>query len=156
MEDFLRFAVIAGIILISIVKHFRKNNTKNPAGIPSDTQPEIIEEVFPVPPASRTEIPSRRASAGKADAYIPPHERRAATQRAATEKQKATSRQEKLRTFLPGESAGRNAQQSKPTPGNVASKRASTGSKAANDYSISSAEEARKAIIWAEVLQRKY
>ncbi len=158
MEDFLRFIVIAGIIVVSIVRHYRKDKADNPAGTLSAPEPEIIEEVFPVPPVtSHKTSPPRGTSAGRMNANNPTHERKPAAAKPYANVQRMAKQSAARHEFLSGETAGTTTpQHSIPATPDVSPNRTLFSAKSENDYSLSSPEEARKAIVWAEILQRKY
>ena len=104
MEDFLKFLLIAGVILVGIFKEVNKNSkskkAKNNRPVPPTPSPvDVAPDATPMPEAAQDERNSRQGAH-----YNTSHD----------------SHDNK------------------------------------EDFTIHSAEEARRAIIWGEILQRKY
>ena len=124
MEDFLKFLLIAGVILVGIFKEVNKN--KKPGKRPVSPMPssdEIKPDAVPMPEARSN--PKRK-------------KKREEVSVAASIANSAAQDKRNIR---------QNSQYNAPdesSPGNE------------QDFTIRSAEEARRAIIWGEILQRKY
>lgn len=124
MEDFLKFLLMAGVILVGIFKEVNKN--KKPGKRPVSPMPssdEIKPDAVPMPEAWSN--PKRK-------------KKREEVSVAASIANSAAQDKRNIR---------QNSQYNAPdesSPGNE------------QDFTIRSAEEARRAIIWGEILQRKY
>jgi len=146
MDGILQFLLIAGIIVIGIVKQFKKEAKKNADNSPAMPIPEDIDEdAMPIPQGW-----------GKTyGGYIPegPEIKPEPAPAAKKEYQFSSSKH-----IFGGDSTSASPQRvaappkQKISPPPSAPQAPDTDS----DYSIHSAEEARKAIIWSEILQRKY
>lgn len=126
----LQFLIIAGAILIGIVREYKKIAKKNAEAKPAMPVPRtesMAREVHPVPKVKKE----------------------------VTKKQNHSS---SPKAFLAGESAKTSSYTPVvPTEEQVSPAMSTTSySDSESEYSIQSAEEARKAIIWSEILQRKY
>ena len=124
MEDFLKFLLIAGVILVEIFKEVNKN--KKPGKRPVSPMPssdEIKPDAVPMPEAWSN------------------HKRKKKREEVSVAASIANSAAQDKRNIR------QNSQYNAPdesSPGNE------------QDFTIRSAEEARRAIIWGEILQRKY
>lgn len=151
MDGILQFLIVAGIIVIGIAKQFKKEAKKNAENKPAMPLPdeEMDNDAMPFPESwGKTyggfipEGPEEEAE----PVFIPNQPRK---------KYKSTT----SKTFLPGEPAARASAYSPvvdpnlevPPPPSV-----SQNPSTENEYTIHSADEARKAIIWSEILRRKY
>lgn len=139
MDGIVQFLIIAGIIVIGIVKHLKKETEKN-----AEEEPDILvnkkagtQEVF---------IPNYEKKYG---GYIP--ENTLFEQPKANVIPKSKPKKEKQTS-----SSHHNA--TIPPPKNTSSTKSSVSqaSETASDFDIHSIEEVRKAVIWSEILQRKY
>lgn len=149
MEDFLKFLLIAGVILVGIFKEVNKkskskktqNNRPSPH-MPSPSPVEIHPEAAPVP-----ETWGKHKPLGE---LLQPFFEQAAP-KPAPKKTKKKKEEISVSASLANSVAQdeRNAQQGS----HYASPEATENEE---DFSIRSAEEARRAIIWGEILQRKY
>ncbi len=142
MEDFLKFLLIAGVILVGISKEVNKNGKakKARAKRPVSPMPSPVEappDSVPIPEAwGKIELP---------DELLRPIPRK---QPAA----QPSSKQQYPRQKTP-------EQQRKKEEVSVAASLADTphdSSDNKDDFAIHSVEEARRAIIWGEILHRKY
>lgn len=151
MEDFLKFLLIAGIVLVGIFREANKNKAKKAKDkrpVPSiPPTAEIAPDAVPMPQTRGNMFPPH-------DLYQPIPIEKPTPKQPLPKKKLAGQRQTNVSQFgTLGENnigtTGLNA------PHSTASSQQET-SPPANDYSIHSAEEARRAIIWGEILQRKY
>lgn len=152
MEDILQFLVIASVIVVGIVRQFKKEAKKNADNRPAMPMPkkENSDNTMPVPESWRKTY----------GGYIPegPAEE---TNPVPTMKREVTQKHKyspSSKSFLPGEPARTSSyspvvspEEQNPPPPSI-----SQSSDIESEYSIQSAEEARKAIVWSEILQRKY
>ena len=152
MEDVLKFLLIAGVIIIGIVKQFKKEAKKN-----ADKKPVMP---MPQPEATTMDEPtSLPENWGKTyGGYIP--EGPPSENVMPVEKKKSIQKNSSSsKSFLPGTATERgsrftdNSSKQKISPPATADPQAPEPT---SEYSIHSAEEARRAIIWSEILQRKF
>ncbi len=147
MDDILQFLLIAGIIVIGIVKQFKKEAKKN-----ADNKPAM-----PIPEEDMddTAMPMPQGWGKTYGGYIPegPEQELKPAPIAKEEYQFSASKH-----IFGGDAADAHPQHVTAPPKQKISPPPSTPQNPAIDseYSIHSAEEARKAIIWSEILQRKY
>ena len=153
MEDFLKFLLIAGVILVGIFKEVNKNSkskkAKNNRPVPPTPSPvEVAPDATPMPEAW-----GRPRSLEELFQPIPAEQR---TRKPKVRQQESKPKRKKKKYPLPplsptvphrmNETAGK-----VPT---ITLPHDSHDNK--EDFTIHSAEEARRAIIWGEILQRKY
>ncbi|WP_288360538.1 ferrichrome ABC transporter substrate-binding protein [uncultured Bacteroides sp.] len=147
MEDFLKFLLIAGVILVGIFKEVSKNSKSKKATdkrpvppIPSPT--EIEPDAVPMPEAwGKIELPIPKKSSKQASRHAPKQQQQkkkreevsVAASLANSAAQDELNSRQGSHFNTPNESSDNNG-----------------------DFTIHSAEEARRAIIWGEILQRKY
>ena len=126
MDGILQFLLIVGIIVIGVVKQFKKEAKKNAENRPAMPMPDA-ESPFP---ENWNGVPY--------DGYNPenPGPEVSAPRKKAAKKHKSAPKQPPV---CP------NTDNMSPEP-----------TEASSQFEIHSAEEARKAIIWGEILQRKY
>ena len=130
MEDILKFLLVAGVLVVAFIRQAKKEARKKQAPLPPFMpQPESPSAPLPDEPKDRTY-----------DGYIPegPASEPPTPPRPKTKRNPA-------RTFAKAE-----PKQNIPVPPPPATEDGTT------DYQIHSAEEARRAIIWSEILTRKY
>lgn len=142
MEDILQFLFIAGLLAIGIARQYKKEAKKNADSKPTLPVPEIEFEKEILP-----------EDWGKTyGGYIPegPASQPMMQTSKPTKKQKTTP----PKPFLKGESAYQPLVM--PPSDSQPMNSTSSESEEKSDYQIHSAEEARRAIIWSEILQRKY
>ena len=154
MEDFLKFLLIAGVILVGIFKEVNKNSkskkakNKRPVS-PMPSPVEVAPDAVPMPeewggPKSLEEL-----FQPKPLKQTPPQQSPKQTAKPAAQ-QKRKKEEVSVAASIANSSAQdkRNAKQGShynhPEPDSD------------QDFSIHSVEEARRAIIWGEILQRKY
>lgn len=130
MEDIFKFLLVAGILIYGFIKQVRKETPEQPA-FPYPEMPDSDEDSF-----MPEEIPSPQAS------HLDP------VQEMVTPPNKQAS----------PKSAHKKARRHQPIqePQQTVATSSANHSDESSDYSIHSIEEARRAIIWSEILQRKY
>ena len=147
MEDFLKFLLIAGVILVGIFKEVsKKSKTKKATDkrpVPPISSPTEIEpDAVPMPEAwGKIELPIPKKSSKQASRHAPKQQQQkkkreevsVAASLANSAAQDELNSRQGSHFNTPNESSDNNG-----------------------DFTIHSAEEARRAIIWGEILQRKY
>ena len=147
MDGILQFLLIVGIIVIGVVKQFKKEAKKNAENRPAMPVPEndIDESALPIP----------EAWGNTYGGFIPegPAPKIPSVPTEKEEYQFSASKH-----IFGGDSTNTSPKHTTTHPKQKISPPLSTPQKPETDseYSIHSAEEARKAIIWSEILQRKY
>ncbi len=127
MEDILKILFVVGILLYEIVRRIRKEDSGQAASLEEDLpEPEDIPVPLDEPDATCV--------------FTPEEEEKPADPLPPTPK----PQRKKPQTYQPLP----DAPATPPTPDITAAQE--------DEYRILSAEEARKAIIWGEILQRKY
>lgn len=159
MEDFLKFLLIAGVILVGIFKEVSKNSKSKKATdkrpvppIPSPT--EIEPDVVLMPEAW-----SRPKSLDELLRPIPvePPTSKRSSQQASRQTPKQQQQKKKKEEVSVAASLANSAAQDELNSRQGSHYNAPHESSDNNeDFTIHSAEEARRAIIWGEILQRKY
>ena len=127
MEDILKILFVVGILLYEIVRRIRKEDSGQAAS---------LEENLPEP----EDIPVPLDEPDATCVFTPEEEEKPADPLPPTPK----PQRKKPQTYQPLP----DAPATPPTPDITAAQE--------DEYRILSAEEARKAIIWGEILQRKY
>ena len=147
MEDFLKFLAIAGVILMGIIQEVNKRSkakkatNKRPVSpIPSPT--EIEPDVVLMPEAW-----------GKIELPIPKKSSKQASRHAPKQQQQKKKREEVSVAASLANSAAQDELNSRQGSHFNTPNESSDNNE---DFTIHSAEEARRAIIWGEILQRKY
>ena len=137
MEDFLQFLVIIGVIVIGIIRQANKNKAgKQPDAtprIPSGQEKETMETRPIFPTNGEQWFPTQT---------FPAHRTESSEIKVSKIRKQKTFKQS---TSPPPEKRIDEIQE--------VSRQPEIGE---NDFSLSSAEDARKAIIWSEILRRKY
>ena len=147
MEDFLKFLLIAGVILVGRFKEVSKNSKSKKATdkrpVPPISSPTEIEpDAVPMPEAwGKIELPIPKKSSKQASRHAPKQQQQkkkreevsVAASLANSAAQDELNSRQGSHFNTPNESSDNNG-----------------------DFTIHSAEEARRAIIWGEILQRKY
>ena len=136
MEDFLKFVLVAAVLVVAFIQQTRKETQKKKKNAPRPPvmpQPEPVSSPLPEGQESQTY-----------GGYIPEGP---APEPAAPPRPKA--KRKAAQTFAEAKPKQNIATASPP----VATPDTEND---ASDYSIHSAEEARRAIIWSEILTRKY
>ena len=148
MEDFLKFLLIAGVILVGIFKEVSKNNkskkAQNKRPVPPAPSPvEVDPDAIPIP-----EFWGRGSRALDELLQPIPMEQPAP---------KPTPKKKKKEEVSVAASIANSAAQDERNSRQGAHYNTSHDSHDnKEDFTIHSAEEARRAIIWGEILQRKY
>ena len=135
MEEFLKFLLVAGVLVVAFIRQAKKEARKKQASLP----PFMPQPETPSAPLS-DESKDRTY-----DGYIPEGP---APAPAAPPKPKGKP------NFATASAKERPRQSAPVTPPPPAATPDTGGD--ASDYSIRSAEEERRAIIWGEILNRKY
>lgn len=159
MEDFLKFLLIAGVILVGIFKEVNKNKSKKTKDSrPAPHTPPTVEidpDAVPMP-----ETWGRPKSLDELFQPIPvePPAQKRTMQQVARPAQKPAAKQKRKREEISvsaslASSAAQDERNSR-QGSHYNTPHESDDNK--EDFGIHSAEEARKAIIWGEILQRKY
>ena len=151
MEDFLKFLLIAGVILVGIFKEVSKNNkskkTQNKRPVPPTPSPvEVDPDATPIP-----EFWGRGSKVLDDFLQSLPVE-----QPAPKPAPKPTKKKKKEEISVAASIANSSAQDKRNTKQGSHYDHPETDNSNQEDFSIHSAEEARRAIIWGEILQRKY
>ena len=131
MEDILKFLLIAAILIVAFVRQARKEAQKK---APQKTVPPISGETSPLP-----DYPEESGTYG---GYIP--------EGPASEPAPSPILQPRS---MPSSEGQRTTKERQPQKSDKATP---PRGKAAEDFRIHSAEEARRALIWSEILTRKY
>ena len=151
MEDFLKFLLIAGVILVGIFKEVNKNSkskkAKNNRPVPPTPSPvEVAPDATPMPEAW-----GRPRSLEELFQPIPAEQR---TRKPKVRQQESKPKKKKEEVSVAASIANSSAQDKRNTKqGSHYDHPEPAGEE---DFSIHSVEEARRAIIWGEILQRKY
>ena len=151
MEDFLKFLLIAGVILVGIFKEVSKNNkskkTQNKRPVhPTPSPVEVDPDATPIP-----EFWGRGSKVLDDFLQSLPVE-----QPAPKPAPKPTPKKKKEEISVAASIANSSAQDKRNTKQGSHYDHPETDNSNQEDFSIHSAEEARRAIIWGEILQRKY
>ena len=151
MEDFLKFLLIAGVILVGIFKEVSKNNkskkTQNKRPVtPTPSPVEVDTDATPIP-----EFWERGSKVLDDFLQSLPVE-----QPAPKPAPKPTPKKKKEEISVAASIANSSAQDKRNTKQGSHYDHPETDNSNQEDFSIHSAEEARRAIIWGEILQRKY
>ncbi|MCI1683766.1 MAG: hypothetical protein LKI39_14620 [Bacteroides sp.] len=139
MDGIVQFLIIAGVIVIGIVKHLKKEADKS-----VEKKPDILAKRETS--AQKVFIPNYEKKYG---GYIPED---TIFEPKATVASKNKSKQEKNKTS----SSYHNTTVSPPKNTSSSESIASQAPEATPDFNFHSIEEIRKAVIWSEILQRKY
>ena len=156
MEDFLKFLLIAGVILVGIFKEVNKNSkskkakNKRPVS-PMPSPVEVAPDAVPMPEAWGGPKSLEELFQPNPLKQTPPQQSHKQTAKPAAQ-QKRKKEEISVSASLANSAAQdkRNSQQGS----HYNSHTESTDNE--HDFTIHSAEEARRAIIWGEILQRKY
>ena len=153
MEDFLKFLLIAGVILVGIFKEVSKNNkskkTQNKRPVPPTPSPvEVDPDATPIP-----EFWGRGSKVLDDFLQSLPVEQ-PAPKPAPKPTPKPTPKKKKEEISVAASIANSSAQDKRNAKQGSHYNHPEPDSD--QDFSIHSVEEARRAIIWGEILQRKY
>ena len=147
MEDFLKFLLIAGVILVGIFKEVSKNNkskkTQNKRPVPPTPSPvEVDPDATPIPEfwGRGSKVLDDFLQSIPVEQPVP----------------KPTPKKKKEEISVAASIANSSAQDKRNTKQGSHYDHPETDNSNQEDFSIHSVEEARRAIIWGEILQRKY
>lgn len=155
MEDFLKFLLIAGVILVGIFKEVNKNKSKKTKDSrPAPHTPPTVEidpDAVPMP-----ETWGRSKSLDELFQPIPvePPAQKRTMQQVAKPAAKQKRKREEISVSASLASSAAQDERNSRQGSHYNTPHESDDNK--EDFGIHSAEEARKAIIWGEILQRKY
>lgn len=139
MEDVFKFLLVAAVIVFGLVRQLKKEAKKNAENKPVvPMPPETDMDAHPFPPH-----PYRRGTYG---GYIPEGPRM--TEESEGEKISGAVRREPFKAAASSYAAIQ--PQASPPVSDAG------GADETSEYGIHSIEEARRAVIWSEILQRKY
>lgn len=148
MEDVFKFLFVAAIIIVGLVKQFKKEAKKSTGNGPAVPQPTVDN---PLP-----EYWDGDTYGG----FIPEGPKPEAPKPAPAYEAKQTHiRQSNEGTFVPSDTVGASFHRGSTPPNRKPSpppQSMQPEPEETSEYAIQSAEEARRAIIWSEILQRKY
>ncbi|HIZ32106.1 MAG TPA: hypothetical protein H9814_00965 [Candidatus Bacteroides merdigallinarum] len=135
MEEFLKFLLVAAVLVVAFIRQTRKEAQKKQAPLPP-FMPQTEAPASPLPDEEKDQTYG---------GYIPE----------GPAPEPATPSKPERKPHIANASAKERPRQSapKPTPPPATAPTAEDGT---TDYQIHSAEEARRAIIWSEILTRKY
>ena len=160
MEDFLKFLLIAGVILVGIFKEVNKNSKSkkatNKRPVPPTPSPgEIAPDSVPMPetwgmPKSLDEL----LRPMPIEPATPKRSSQQAFRQAPKQKQKQKKKKEEV--SVAASITNSTVQDALNTRQGNHYDVPHESSDKQEDFTIHSAEEARRAIIWGEILQRKY
>ena len=153
MEDFLKFLLIAGVILVGIFKEVNKNSkskkAKNNRPVPPTPSPvEVAPDATPMPEAW-----GRPRSLEELFQPIPAEQR---TRKPKVRQQESKPKKKKEEVSVAASIANSAAQDERNSRQGAHYNTSHDSHDNKEDFTIHSAEEARRAIIWGEILQRKY
>lgn len=138
MENIMQFLVVAGIIAFGIYRQINKEKSKESEEkrrMPIPPMPEVAEDASPIPDMWGKSFPYETAPKPVAKSKM------------TTQTTKTTS----PRPTISSQAAQNQRVISAPSASSM-----QRIEETHEDFTINSAEEARRAIIWGEILQRKY
>ena len=151
MEDFLKFLLIAGVILVGIFKEVNKNSKakKAKAKHPVPPMPSPVEVNPDTAP-----MPEAWGRPKSLEELFQPILREQPASKQFSKQQTSKQKKKKEEVSVAASIANSSAQDKRNTKqGSHYDHPEPAGEE---DFSIHSVEEARRAIIWGEILQRKY
>ena len=151
MEDFLKFLLIAGVILVGIFKELNKNSKakKAKAKHPVPPMPSPVEVNPDTAP-----MPEAWGRPKSLEELFQPILREQPVAKQPSKQQTSKQKKKKEEVSVAASIANSSAQDKRNTKqGSHYDHPEPAGEE---DFSIHSVEEARRAIIWGEILQRKY
>ncbi|MDD3036473.1 ferrichrome ABC transporter substrate-binding protein [Bacteroides sp.] len=149
MEDIFKFLLLGGVIIISIVRSLKKAAASTEDQRPSTPKQPTVETVpdaVPIP-----EVWGKIFS--PKDIFQSATEMKEST--SSSQKQK-NQKKHMLQSGSGNNVVKQNAESQSDIPHTSSSPVSQELSDSKEDFTIHSAEEARRAIIWGEILQRKY
>ena len=153
MEDFLKFLLIAGVILVGIFKEVNKNSKakKAKAKHPVPPMPSPVE-VNP----DAVPIPEAWGSPKSLDELLRPILREQPVAKQPSKQQTSKQKKKKEEVSVAASLANSVAQDEQNSRQGAHYNTPHDSPDNKEDFTIHSAEEARRAIIWGEILQRRY
>lgn len=157
MEDLLKFLMIAGVIAVGIFNEVKKNNKAKEKAKQKRPAPAMPPPVELAPDA--TPIPETWGRPKPMDEFlkpipVEPTPERNRYQPASATRQKPKKKEDgSVAAAIANSLAQDERNMPQGTPYNNSSQDSSEDK---GDFEIRSVEEARRAIIWGEILQRKY
>lgn len=153
MEDFLKFLLIAGVILVGIFKEVNKNSKakKAKAKHPVPPMPSPVE-VSP----DAVPIPEAWGRPKSLDELLRPIPREQPVPKQSSKQQTSKQKKKKEEVSVAASLANSVAQDERNSRQGAHYNTPPDSPDNKEDFTIHSAEEARRAIIWGEILQRKY
>lgn len=163
MEDFLKFILIAGVFLVGIINEVKKNKSKktksNRPASPRPSTAEVAPDAVP--------FPNTWGSPKSLDEWLEPQpveptapQRTSSSSRSSqkTSAQHPSKQKKKKEEISVAASLANSAAQDQfnSRQGSHYDALRPSSPDTDEDFTIHSAEEARRAIIWGEILQRKY
>lgn len=143
MEDVFKFLLIAAVIVIGLVKQFKKEAKKNAGSDPAMPMPEV-ENSMP-----------ENWGGGTYGGYIPEGPKEEPVIK--VEKKKTVPKPFLSDPYVPTSSKGTSSYiKTTTTNQNISPPAPELQENDESEFTIHSAEEARRAIVWSEILQRKY
>ncbi|WP_077155560.1 hypothetical protein [Bacteroides bouchesdurhonensis] len=149
MEDIFKFLLLAGVIIVGIVKSIRKtvDHTEDKRSVPpTQSTVETVPDTVPLPEAWGKIFSPK-------DIFQP-----ATTPKKSTSPSQKPKNQKKHAAQFGSENnvAQQNAESQSSHPHISSSTVSLEPSENEEDFAIHSIEEARRAIIWGEIMHRKY
>lgn len=161
MEDLLKFLMIAGVIAVGIFNEVKKNNKAKEKAKQKRPAPAMPPPVELAPDA--TPIPETWGRPKPMDEFLKPipveptPERNRYKPASATQQKQKKKQKKKEDGSVAAAIANSLAQDERNMPqGTPYNNSSQDSSEKKGDFEIRSVEEARRAIIWGEILQRKY
>ena len=157
MEDFLKFLLIAGVILVGIFKEVNKNSKSKKAKNKRPVSPmpppvEVAPDAVPMPEAWGG--PKSLEELFQPKPIAPPTRKKHSPQTPPGKVPKQKKKREEVSVAASlANSAAQDQLNNRQGSHYDALNKSSDNNE---DFTIHSAEEARRAIIWGEILQRKY
>lgn len=160
MEDFLKFLAIAAVILMGIIQEVNKNSKSkkatNKRPVPPTPSPdEIAPDSVPMPETwGMPKSPDELLRPMPIEPATPKRSSQQAFRQAPKQKQKQKKKKEEV--SVAASITNSTVQDALNTRQGNHYDVPHESSDKQEDFTIHSAEEARRAIIWGEILQRKY
>ena len=153
MEDFLKFLLIAGVILVGIFKEVNKNSKakKAKAKHPVPPMPSPVEVNPDTAP-----MPEAWGRPKSLEELFQPILREQPVAKQPSKQQTSKQKKKKEEVSVAASIANSAAQDERNSRQGAHYNTSHDSHDNKEDFTIHSAEEARRAIIWGEILQRKY
>ncbi|WP_418698894.1 hypothetical protein [Bacteroides sp.] len=144
MEDIFKFLLVAAVIVIGIAKQFKKETKKNDGKKPAMPRP-----------AANSPLPEQWGGETYGG-YIPQGPGAEVTLPVEKEKTVAQYKASRAKDYGPATATSSTINSTSSRQKGSSPPSGLQESEEPSEFSIHSAEEARQAIIWSEILQRKY